>query len=74
MARTKHYMYCKSDKAMYRIYYTDNLIEQYEYTILSGEKKGTLGYSYSFKSLLNDKTKVFGKLKTLKVLYAEVKG
>lgn len=62
-------MYCKTDKSIYRIYFTDNFIEQYEYLILNGDKKGTLGYSYSFRSLLNDKTKVFGKLKTLKVLY-----
>lgn len=68
--RSRYYMYCNNNKAIYRIHFSDNAIEQYEYAILSGKDKDNFGYSYGFKSLLNDKTKVFGKLKTLKVLYA----
>lgn len=67
-----YYFYDKIYKEIIKAYYSANMIGQYEYHILTGERKGISGFSCGFDTLIKSDQVVVGKLKTLKVLYAKV--
>lgn len=71
MVKDKYYVYDKKDNALLKVYYSNNLIQQYEYHVLTGKDKGLIGYSTSFADLVERGDFIVGKLKALKILYAK---
>ena len=65
----KYYYYDKRNKSIVEVIYTDNMIEQYEFRVVTGKNKGHRGYSYGFITLINSGLVILGSLKVLKVLY-----